>query len=178
MKNYKHIMLDLETMSTQPNAAIVAIGAVVMDFETGELGPTFYEKVHLESSMEAGGDVSGSTVDWWLQQSPEAQAELSLNRIGLQEALSKFYTWLSLIGEQVKVWGNGAGFDNVVLRQAYESIGKKTPWYFRDDMCYRTLKAMHPEIKEDERQGVFHNALHDAEHQGRHLIEIMKNRRL
>ena len=45
----KHIMLDLETMSTASNAAIVAIGAVEFEPETGKLGREFYCNVSLAS---------------------------------------------------------------------------------------------------------------------------------
>lgn len=34
MNNYKHVMLDIESMGSGPNAAIVAIVAVRFDLET------------------------------------------------------------------------------------------------------------------------------------------------
>mgnify|MGYP003807143041 CR=1 FL=1 len=56
------VMLDLETMSTRPNACIVAIGAVEFS-ETEGLGKTFYEVVDLESSMRRGLHVEGNTLN-------------------------------------------------------------------------------------------------------------------
>lgn len=34
----KHLMIDLETMDNKPTAAITAIGAVLFNPETGEMG--------------------------------------------------------------------------------------------------------------------------------------------
>ena len=44
------VMLDLETMGTQPDAAIVAIGAVEFDLEAAQLGRRFYQPVTLDSA--------------------------------------------------------------------------------------------------------------------------------
>ena len=38
----KQLMVDLETLSTRPDAAIIAIGAVYFDKVTGETGDEFY----------------------------------------------------------------------------------------------------------------------------------------
>ncbi|MBK0004878.1 3'-5' exonuclease, partial [Erwinia sp. S38] len=44
-----HLMIDLETMGNKPNAAIVSIGAVFFEPDSGEIGNTFYSNVQLES---------------------------------------------------------------------------------------------------------------------------------
>ena len=51
-----HVMLDLETMDTGSNAAIIAIGAVV--FTRTEITAEFYCNVNLQSSMDYGSDFS------------------------------------------------------------------------------------------------------------------------
>ena len=45
MSKYSNWMVDLETMSTQTDAAIISIGAVFMDFENECLGSSFYFSV-------------------------------------------------------------------------------------------------------------------------------------
>lgn len=71
----------------------------------------------------------------------------------------------------VRVWGNGSDFDNVILRNAYAAIGSTYPWRYNDNMCYRTIKNLAPDVKMA-RQGVHHNALDDARSQALHLIAI------
>ena len=65
------IMLDLETMGTGTQAAIVAIGAVEFDLEKGILGEEFYRTVDLSSSISCGGIIDADTVLWWMQQSED-----------------------------------------------------------------------------------------------------------
>jgi exodeoxyribonuclease VIII len=193
------VMVDLETMGVGPRAAIIAIGAVAFDLETGELGGEFYRPVDLGSSMEHDGIIDADTVMWWLKQSDDARKALTDIQLDpsnpdggkilpytLPKVLADFtlYTrslcpvqWLrgdsGDVPTTLKIWGNGAGFDNVVLRSAYEACGISVPWLFYNDRCYRTVKAQYPHIKM-ERSGTHHNALDDAVSQAKHLIAMLK----
>ena len=168
---YENVMIDLETMGTNNNAAIIAIGAVTFDFE-GNIGPTFYETIDLASSVENGGVMDASTVLWWMKQSGDARKEFE--REGLLEyvVLEHFQEFLAQFGSDVKVWGNGASFDNVILANAYTRWVMDKPWQYYNDRCYRTMKGLHPEIMM-EREGTHHNALADAISQAKHLQRIM-----
>ena len=77
-----NVMLDLETMGLGPNAAIIAIGAVMFDPETMQLGSEFYRIINLESAVAAGGIMDAGTVMWWLEQGAAARAELTSDKIG------------------------------------------------------------------------------------------------
>lgn len=172
----KDIMLDLETMGNGSSAAICAIGAVEFDLETGEIGREFYTIVDLESSAKAGGIIDASTVLWWMKQSDAARAELQRNGNKIELALVMFSEWLDVCGVEPKelcIWGNGAAFDNVILRSAYEKTGIKTPWEFWGDRCYRTAKNLLPNV-EMVRTGLHHCAVDDARYQARHLIELVR----
>jgi exodeoxyribonuclease VIII len=169
----QNIMIDLETMGTGPAAAIVAIGAVEFDLVSGELGREFYEAVSLPSSMESGGRVDADTVLWWLRQSDEARALFRAPAHRLYEVLEQLAFFMAeFAGPEVKVWGNGAAFDNVVLAGAFDRAGLDRPWKYSNDRCYRTVKALHPEVPM-ERTGTHHNALDDAISQAKHLIVMI-----
>jgi exodeoxyribonuclease VIII len=86
--------------------------------------------------------------------------------------LLDFDLFLSRYGEDVKIWGNGASFDNVILANAYRRNDLNIPWKYYNDRCYRTMKSLAPHIKM-EREGTHHNALSDAISQANHLIRIM-----
>jgi exodeoxyribonuclease VIII len=170
------VMLDLETMGTGPRAAIVAIGAVAFDLETCEMNVhIFYTVVKLESSMQCGLEVDASTILWWMQQSVQARAAIyASERISLPLALEEFSRWLlAVAGKDAKVWGNGATFDNVVITSAYKAFGLIRPWGFRNDRCYRTIRALHPEVPETNVFGTKHNALDDARYQAMQLIKMI-----
>lgn len=157
----KNVMLDLEMMGTNNNAAIVAIGACL--FNASEIGKKFYRNVDLTTST---GRIDGGTVYWWLEQSPEARAALLVNKLSEQAALEEFSLFLPV---GAKLWGNGATFDNIVLRSAYQRQALPISWSFRNDMCYRTIKAM-AVVPLPKREGTHHNALDDAVFQAQHMI--------
>lgn len=168
------VMIDLETMDSGPNAAIVAIGTVEFDTKTCELGERFYKVVNLASAVEAGGVLNPNTIMWWMRQSEEARAVFKDDGEPVTEVLAQFTAWLEQRGplKDIRIWGNGASFDNVILASAYKRLGQAVPWVFWNDRCYRTIKSLNWRIKM-QRSGTHHNALDDAESQARHLIEIL-----
>ena len=167
-----NIMLDLETMGTGSRSAIISIGAVYFD-ENG-LGEEFYERVGLQSCLDAGLVADASTIMWWMQQSVNARKEFLTDYdnqpIGL--ALVKF-TEFCQKGSNNKVWGNGSDFDNAILANAYRTMKMEQPWKFFNSRCFRTLRNLFPDI-EIEDIGVAHNALDDAKWQARYAIEALK----
>lgn len=85
---YTHLMVDLETMGSGPDAPIVSIGAVYFDPSTGNTGAEFYQVVSLESSMTFGMKPDASTIQWWLKQSSEARSAILVDEaMGLRETL-------------------------------------------------------------------------------------------
>lgn len=169
-----HVMIDLETLSTANNALILSIGAVKFALAGTDMGPAFYVRVNMASAQRFGLHVSADTVQWWLApERDDARRDLlTANPVDLVDALDGFTQWLG--DEEIAgMWGNGAAFDNVILRSAYEAVGMVTPWPFYKDRCYRTMKALVPEIPV-ERVGVYHNAVDDARTQAAHLQKIMR----
>lgn len=168
-----NIMLDLETWGTKPGSVITSIGAVVFNDEA--VTDHFYARICPKSAMGAGLSVDADTILWWMRQSDAARAEFSLSASHIETALADFFRWcLSGRGDSEPVlWGNGATFDNSLLRAAYEACGIVAPWGAFSDRCYRTAKSYRPDIKMA-RTGTHHNALDDARSQAEHLIRIHK----
>ena len=162
-------MIDLETMSTRSNAAIASIGAVKFDVADG-IVDTFYCTVDLRTCKAVGLHFDSETIEWWKQQSPEAQRALQVNNISIMQALDDFATWYGK--KSLPTWGNGAGFDNVIMENAYRTVNSRRPWLPWEDRCYRTMKNI-IQVPIDERQGTYHNALDDAMHQTKHLLKIL-----
>lgn len=168
------IMLDLEAFDTAPDAAIVAIGAVSFDMQAGRIESEFYQRVSLSSSCRVGGTISPDTVMWWLRQSQESRDELSGESASIQYALALFSAWIGENNDGVRVWGNGAAFDNVILRRTYERCEMQPPWQWWNDRCYRTARDIMPPVDIPPFSGVRHNALDDARSQALHLIAMCK----
>lgn len=174
IKNLGHVMLDLETMGKRAGCAIVSIGAVEFDINTGKTGRDYYQGVSLQSCLDAGLFVEESTIYWWLQQNESARLELCKPAWRLHLALEYFNAFLQQLGD-FQIWGNGASFDFSILNAAYCSVdmGGKLPWKFRNERDVRTLVSLAPEIKNQfPFDGVQHNPIDDCKYQIKYCSAI------
>lgn len=179
---FVHVMVDLETMGKNPNAPIVSIGAVVFDPATGKLGETFYKVIILESAISWGAEIDPSTVIWWLKQSSEARSAIvNDDAIKLDDALIMFTEFIleNITGgcKKAQVWGNGATFDNTILRSSFERTSLDCPWAYWNDRDVRTMVELGKAIGFNPKtsipfEGDRHNALSDAQHQARYVSAI------
>ncbi|EFD2888374.1 3'-5' exoribonuclease, partial [Escherichia coli] len=161
-----HLMIDLETMGKNPDAPIISIGAIFFDPQTGDMGPEFSKTIDLET---AGGVIDRDTIKWWLKQSREAQSAIMTDEIPLDDALLQLREFIDENSGEffVQVWGNGANFDNTILRRSYERQGIPCPWRYYNDRDVRTIVELGKAIDFDARtaipfEGERHNALDDA----------------
>ncbi|WP_192967852.1 exonuclease [Escherichia coli] len=174
-----HLMIDLETMGTNTNAPIVVIGAVFFDPQTGEIGPVFYIVISLTDAMNTGAVPDGGTIKWWLKQSSEARAAILTGQVKLKDSLSRFREFINEYSDEkfVQVWGNGATFDNAILRTSYERLDIPCPWRYHNDRDVRTIVELGKAIDFDARtaipfEGERHNALDDARYQAKYVSAI------
>ncbi|HFP3648473.1 TPA: 3'-5' exoribonuclease [Escherichia coli] len=171
-----HLMIDLETMGKIPDAPIISIGAIFFDPQTGDMGPEFSKTIDLET---AGGVIDRDTIKWWLKQSREAQSAIMTDEIPLDDALLQLREFIDENSGEffVQVWGNGANFDNVILRRSYERQGIPCPWRYCNDRDVRTIVELGKAIDFDARtaipfEGERHNALDDARYQAKYVSAI------
>lgn len=174
-------MIDLETLGRRPGCKILSLGAVVFD-GTG-LGSEFYSTVKIADQGLLTVDVK--TLEWWSQQDPEVSGPLFEDQAlkpNLRDVLTLFGQWLegqavvdnSAGALGVRIWGNGADFDNAILQVAYAAVmPHNPPWLFWNNRCYRTLKSLVPVIKMT-RQGNHHHALDDARSQAEHAVKLLR----
>ena len=173
---WHHLMIDLETMGTNPDAPINSIGGKFFDPETGEMGPEFSKTIDLDT---AGGVIDRDVIKWWLKQSREAQSAILTDEIPLDDALLQLREFIDENSGEffVQVWGNGANFDNVILRRSYERQGSPCPWRYCNDRDVRTIVELGKTLNFDARtdipfDGERHNALDDARYQAKYVSAI------
>ncbi|EOK1803224.1 3'-5' exoribonuclease [Escherichia coli] len=171
-----HLMIDLETMGKNPDAPIISIGAIFFDPQTGDMGPEFSKTIDLET---AGGVIDRDTIKWWLKQSREAQSAIMTDEIPLDDALLQLREFIDENSGEffVQVWGNGANFDNTILRRSYKRQGIPCPWRYYNDRDVRTIVELGKAIDFDARtaipfEGERHNALDDARYQAKYVSAI------
>lgn len=168
-------MVDIETMSTSKDAAILTIGAVKFDPYTLNRSDDFIEGNHIElfgpisldSNEKYGRHMSASTITWWFQQTREAQqAMFSGKGIALQQALYNFRRWIMDSDDPApnRIWAKDPDFDCTILISAMNAVNEHWPFKFWESRSVRTVTELaYPNGDEPEiRIGTHHNALDDA----------------
>ena len=172
---YTNIMIDLETLGTKPGSVILSLGAVAFNLPSDRLYiedtsiddlPTFYRAFSLVDTARYPFTGDLDTIQWWMGQSHEARQLFKERAISVEQCLRGFMDFISETsnGSFVKIWGNGADFDNALLTAYYRELHIQLPWRYHNNRCYRTAKDL-PNIKQLTRRGVHHNALDDALYQ-------------
>jgi hypothetical protein len=157
------VMIDMETLDVLPTATILTIGAVRFDpFGDDVKDPAmdkFYVKVDIDSCDRLGCTVSQSTLDWWGNQSKEAQEEAfnPNDRIDIADAMTQLYKFC---WGAKRVWSHGASFDVVICERLFREIGKAVPWSFWEVRDTRTLFDIG--INPNRPPVLKHHALEDA----------------
>lgn len=173
-----HIVLDLETLSTQPNAVIASIGAVALTASGGFVSE-FHVPITTGNFRQCHRHVCAKTVEWWEQQSEEAKlaSVKAPNPMLPHPALQAFIAWVHEHADpkKVKVWGNGSSFDNVILSSLFADYPElERPWAYWNDRDMRTVLDLNPAAKDvGPFEGVKHNALHDARHEAKQLAKVL-----
>lgn len=190
MNNLRHVMLDLETISTKKNAAIISIGAVLFDPNTGivgapegGMGDCFYEVI--DPASRGIGHIDASTVMWWMGQSDEAREDFhskSVVRRELSGALQAFHEWLIRAGltdsnkRDWRLWANDPDFDVAIFTSAFERLDIPFPLSYGASRSMRTMCELAREFNlylgNPEENTLKHNALADAVYQAHVVTDI------
>lgn len=167
----KHLMVDLETLATTPNAAILSIGAVTFDPNSTKVYDTFYHRIELESLEIIDTYIDDATIEWWSKQDPAAQEEAfdPNNRVDIRWMLDEFYKFC--MGSS-KFWSHGSTFDIIILEHYFRQVNKPYPWKFWEVRDTRTLfdLGMDPEMPQANK----HHALEDALRQATGVQNMFK----
>ena len=154
-----HLMIDLETLATTPDAAVLTIGACKFDPKAKEIHSTFYERIILETQEGYKRIINEDTLAWWSQQDKQIQEDAfgeGDDRIDLKDAMKKLYTFG--LGT-TNVWSHGSIFDVVIIEDICRSFQQAVTLKFWEVRDTRTLFDL---AKVDVRIEGKHNALTDA----------------
>ena len=169
-----HVMLDLETLDTEPRGQILTIGAVKFNpFKLAEPFDDFYYRFELDEQTANERSISESTMDWWSKQDDAIINEAfgDHNRHGVNSILRalKKYT----VGAD-RVWSQG-NMDIVMLEDMCKQFNEPCPWAFWQVEDCRTMLNRMPKDPRKEFNFAAHNALEDARVQAKSLQMTMKH---
>lgn len=174
MERDNHILIDLETLGLQQDAAIIAIGAVRFDPRTGQLMDKFHANILWDTALRYG-KAEPNTVAWWQGQSGAAKdALLDPEQRDIDTVFDEFIEWM---GADPVVWGNGACFDLGKLEHLCESSGRPHPWFYRDTRDVRTIDQLGRELlgygaADQTFVGVKHHPVDDAMNTATYVIQV------
>ena len=168
-----HAMIDLETLSTNPNAVILTVGGLKFDPNT-HMKPysEMYFRVDVDSQTKMGRDVMQDTVNWWSKQPKEISDEAfsDHDRTSLDEmikSINKFSVGVDVF------WCQGPLFDYAILQDIYKQLGHPVPWQYWQIRDSRTLFSLVPRDLNEKRQDL-HNALEDCRFQAKKVQKVYR----
>ena len=175
-----NIVLDLETLSTQEDAAIIQIGCCIPEFDRVHVPKGISHEIEIgiayEEALKSEFHKCGDTMLWWEQQDPVVRRQVFSGQDTYEDAFHQFKYWIECLrvdGADVAIWGNGSDFDNRLLSYSLDSMGLHKVWNFRNNRDLRTLKALFPvEITNVPINETKHTALGDARYEAR-LIDTI-----
>lgn len=175
MNNPIDIMIDIETISTRPNAIFTNLAAIKFDpfadnsssVNSGEIiMDTFYRRVDPDS-FTWDAHMDPSTIEWWSKQDELAIKEMSDpdDRHHVEDVLRDFYRWC---GKPARIWANGAAFDTVIIESACRALDRSYPWEYWQVRDSRTIMKM---VDIQKTKANLHHALWDCYTQ---IVDLQK----
>lgn len=168
----KRMMIDIETLSLRPEAAVTQIGLCLYDFSTGKyLVEPF--NWNLDVRAQPGRDIDFETLQWWMRQSDAARDAVfsPAVRMSPQESFEGMVGVMRL-HQPDEVWASPAMFDLPILTSLW---GGRKPWVYNQERCMMTLyKVRDPNgALRPPPAGTAHKASDDAAWQMQYLINLL-----
>ena len=167
------VMLDLETLSTRPEATILTFGACKFSpYNQEEITQGIYFRINVDEQIAIGSHIDDETIAWWGRQADDVREEAlgDDNRISLEQFTQELNRFLVGVDN---IWAQGPVFDIVILENLYRRLGKPCPWQFWQIRDSRTLLSTLGDPREKNKAGL-HNALEDAVSQAQAVQFVFK----
>ncbi len=167
MKNFIHVMIDLETLCNDPwGGVILEIGAcafvtnpscpVEILFEEPESyvpnsSAYFHRIISLKSSLKEGLKIDADTLRWWTEEERISTFLYLLNhpkRCPYRDAMRDLRDWLGARclqdWDRLQVWSHGMNYDLAMLANHYrDKFDMQPPWKYKYENDTRTLYRLY-----------------------------------
>jgi len=167
---FTDVMVDIETLDTEPTAVILSIGAVPFNIVTGEMGNYYYSACNVSMQIRDGYTISAETLAWWINNDHDTLLKY-LNdgewRGRSVEGLIDFIE--EQCNEDVCIWANSPSFDLVKLKKG---LNMTWPFGFWNERDVRTLVSLRPNIAKMFKTAVSHHPVEDCENQIRQVCPV------
>lgn len=170
----RHVMIDIETLGTEPGCVVLSAAAVCVTREDGVLGH-FHTPFNVEQQLGVGATVSPRTAVWWAKQGTNPDNIFTYDGGHLSVQFQEFIDWIQAQNADY-YWANSPSFDLDILDGlrkcliARRSCIPDVPWTYKNKRDFRTIRDFitpTPCLKP-------HDALADALIQAEDLVEFLR----
>ena len=184
-EEFNHVMCDLETGGTSPDAYIAQIACAL--FGNDQLTMAFEITTGVQFA-QPGRVLDSQTMAWWAdpKRADAFKQVWKETSFTLLQALCQFNAHLDTIkalnDKPIMLWSKGISFDIPILVNAFKQFGMEFPVSFRNFHDYRTISDMHKALPATDAlrhygirgEAAYHTAFADVEYQAYHLMYISK----
>lgn len=139
----KRVMFDLETLSTFPNAAMIAVAVVIRSDDNPKHRQA---RSWFVDRNRVIGYEDPSTIEWWNAQDPRVRQIVFGGNQDPREVLQELNGFLMSNGilpektDDIRCYASPAMFDFPILRHQYQQLGIIPAWSWRTERCLSTLR--------------------------------------
>ena len=175
-KKIVHVMVDLETMGTAPDAMVLSIGACTFHPVQSLPSQNFYATINPKTSS---GKMEIDTVKFWLDQAASDVKPPINGTTPEYQVVGSFLDWLQdktpPNGGEPIIWANGTDFDIPKLDRLLQFKRYDRAWKYSSVRDCRTIFKLFGEYGIKPPKLNAHHALGDAVWQAEYLTSIINN---
>lgn len=172
-EEFEDAMLDLETMGTGPNGAVIQIGLAAFNMKTWatDKAHDLLVDVDLLTTLMLNGNVDKSTVDWWRSRGGFKRHSPPVD---IRVALLRTIEWFCDYPNIKKVWAVGPQFDVAVMEGNFRAAKLECPWLYNAGRDVRTVFELAKEFGWQRPQTeITHEAREDCRQQITALMDAL-----
>jgi hypothetical protein len=177
----KRFMFDIETLSTKPTAAVIAVAVAVYDDSRPE---HFQARSWFIDRDFVIGNIDPATLEWWDQQHPAVKSRVFGGHQIPKEVYQEMNGFIAansagLGDDQIRCYADPSNFDFPILRHQYNECGIVPAWNWRSERCMGSIRkeledagfgVLRFEPPEDEK----HHPIHDCRYQIKELQALLE----